>query len=93
MLTGCSGLLDYSDLLRRIDGYVDDLDLGLTEQLVDTGTHFPDSVLFGGTFRFFAISVGDAHDLKSNFLIGGQMRIVDDSSGTDNADPVVQSLR
>ena len=38
-------------------------------------------------------SIGDPDDFEAGFFVGGQMRVVDDSSGADYADPVVHALR
>ena len=50
-------------------------------------------MFFGGMFRLLMIPIGDAHDFESSFLVGGQVRIVDNPTGADNADSVVHALR
>ncbi len=93
MFAGGSSLFDDVDLLGGIHSYIEDLDLRLTQQLIDAGIDFPDSVIFGSTLRLLAIPVGDANNFEPSLLVGRQMRIVDDPSGADNADSVIHALR
>src|SRR5580704_6377510 len=92
MLAGGRSLFNDSDLLRGIYGYVDDLDLGLTQQLIDIGIDFADFVVFGSTLRLLTIPVSDADNFEASLLVGRQMSIVDDSPSADNADSVVHPL-
>src|SRR5260370_33746759 len=50
-------------------------------------------MFFGGTLCLLTIPVRDADDSEPSLLVGGQMRIVDDPSGTHNTDAVIQALR
>src|ERR1700687_4856495 len=93
MFAGGCGLFDDGDLPSGINGYVDDLDLRLTQQFIDADIDFSDSVFFGGTLRLLTIPVSDTDNFESSLLVGGQMRIVHDPSGADNADSVVHALR
>jgi hypothetical protein len=93
MFAGSRSLFDDGDLLGRIDRYVDDLDLRLTQQLIDAGIDFSDSVFFGGALGLLTIPICDPDDFESSLPVGGQVRIVDDSAGADNADSVVHALR
>src|ERR1700680_1383516 len=49
-------------------------------------------MFLGSTFRLLPIPVSDADDSEPSLLVGGQMRIIDDSSGAHNTDAVVQAL-
>ncbi len=93
MFAGGRGLFDDVDLLGRIDSDVDNLDLRLTQQIVDAGVDFRDSVVFGSALRLLTIPVGDADNFEPCLFVGGQMRIVDDPSGADNTDSAVHALR
>src|ERR1700739_3268153 len=87
------GLFDDDHLLGGIDGYVEHLDLGLNQELFESGIDFSDSVVFGCALRLLTIPVSNTDDSKPSLLVSRQMRIVDDPSGADNADSVVHALR
>ncbi len=91
MFAGGRGLFHDSDLLGWIHGYVDDLDFRLPQQLFDARVNPRDPVFFGGALRLFTIPVGNADNFEPCLLVGGQVSIVDDSSGTDNADSAVHA--
>ena len=86
-------MFDDVDLLGGIDRDVNDLNLWLSQEIIDTGIDFRDSVVFGSALRVFTVSVGDADNFEPGLFVGGQMRVVDDSSGADNSDSVVLALR
>src|SRR5580692_5537907 len=93
MFSGGRGLFHDAGLFSGIDGYVNDLDLLLAQQFVDSGIDFGDSVVFGSTLGLLTIPIGDADDVESRLLVSGQMRIVDDASGADDTDSTVHAFR
>jgi hypothetical protein len=89
---GSCALLDDGNLLSWVDRDIDDLYLRQAQEFVNARANLLDSMFFGRVFRFLAILVCDSNDLEARFLVGGQMRIVDDPTGTYNADPAVHAL-
>jgi hypothetical protein len=50
-------------------------------------------VFFSGTLGLLTIPVSDADNFESSLFVRGQVRIVDDPSGADNADSMVHAQR
>ena len=72
MFAGRCSLFDDGALLSRIDGDVDDLYLRLTQQLIDAGIEFYDSVFFSCTLacsRFLSVT---PTTLNPAFLYAGR---------------------
>src|SRR5580693_5764463 len=86
-------LFDDGKLLRWVYGDINYFDIGVAQKVINAAIGLSDSVLLGSSLRLFTISVSDAHEFESGLFVSRQMCIVDDPSGTDNADAVVHALR
>ena len=82
-----------SSLLGGIDRDIDDFDVADRQKFVNARINFWNAVILCGFFGGFAVPVGDAYDFKSGSLVGGQMSVVDDSAGADDADSAVELAR
>src|ERR1700678_454510 len=93
MFASGGSLFDDFGLLGGIDGNVDDLHFRLTQQFFDAGVNFSNPVFFGGALGLLAIAVGYADNFEPSLLVCWQVGIVDNASGADDSDPVVQAFR
>jgi len=93
MFSGTRCLFDDIDLLGGIDGNVNDLDLRSIQQFVDRGIDVRYCVVSGSALGLFAIAVRDAENFEAGLFVSGQMRVVDDPPGANDANATVHAPR